>query len=214
MLHLSLTDAMGHGVYAALTASLCLGGLRGARRKGMSLIEQAEATNEALSVHALTRGEDDFVTGLVGRVELRTGRLEIVNAGHVSPYLLRGSEVTSLDLRVDLPFGMFADSTYGSTSLTLEPGDRVVFVTDGMLERSVASVDVPGAIRASADLHPREVVRALADSALAAAGHALQDDATVLCLDWHGMHGESRDSVSGADPARASDPLVSSLVEV
>ncbi len=51
------------------------------------------------------------------------------------------------------------------------------------------------------------MVRALADSALAAAGHALQDDATVLCLDWHGMHDESRDSVSGADPSRASDPF-------
>ena len=102
---------------------------------------------------------------------------------------------------------MFADSTYGSTSLTLEPGDRVVFVTDGMLERNVASIDVPGAIRDTGSLHPREVVRALADSALVAAGHALQDDATVLCLDWHGMHDESRESVSGADRSRASDRL-------
>ena len=51
------------------------------------------------------------------------------------------------------------------------------------------------------------MVRALADSALAAAGHALQDDATVLCLDWHGMHDGSRESVSGADRSRASDRL-------
>ena len=80
-----------------------------------------------------------------------------------------------------------------------------MLVTDGMLERNVASVDLPGAIRTPAALHPREVVRALADSALAAAGHALQDDATVLCLDWHGLHDESRESVSGADPVRASD---------
>ena len=207
VLHLSLTDAMGHGVYAALTASVCLGSLRGARRRGMSLLEQAQATNDAVSGHEVGRAGDDFVAGLLGRVELGTGSLEIVNAGHVSPYLFRDSEVTSLDLRVDLPFGMFADSTYRSTSLGLEPGDRIVFVTDGMLERRVASADVPGAIRATADLHPREVVRALADSALTAAGHSLQDDATVLCLDWHGMHDASRDSPSGADRARASDPL-------
>jgi serine phosphatase RsbU (regulator of sigma subunit) len=207
VLHLSLTDAMGHGVDAALTASMCLGGLRGARRRGMSLLEQATAANGALSEHAAGCAGDDFVTGLISRVELRTGSIEIVNAGHVSPYLLRDSALTSLDLRIDLPFGMFADSTYGSTSLTLEPEDRVVFVTDGMLERNVASIDVSGAIQDTRNLHPREVVRALADSALAAAGHALQDDATVLCLDWHGMHDESRDSVSGADPLRASDPL-------
>jgi serine phosphatase RsbU (regulator of sigma subunit) len=207
VLHLSLTDAMGHGVDAALTASMCLGGLRGARRRGMSLLEQARATNGALSEHAASHAVDDFVTGLISRVELRTGAVEIVNAGHVSPYLLRDSALTSLDLRIDLPFGMFADSTYGSTSLALEPGDRVVFVTDGMLERNVANIDVSGAIQDTGNLHPREVVRALADSALAAAGHALQDDATVVCLDWHGMHDESRDSVSGADPLRASDPL-------
>ena len=83
----------------------------------------------------------------------------------------------------------------------------MVFVTDGMLERNVASVDVPGAIKETEHLHPREVVRALADSALTAAGHALEDDATVLCLDWHGTHDETRDSVSGADPQRASVPL-------
>lgn len=206
-LHISLTDAMGHGVNAALTASVCVGGLRGARRRGMSLLEQASATNSALSEHAASHAGDDFATGLIGRVELRTGSIEIVNAGHVLPYLLRDSALTSLDLGVDLPFGMFADSTYGSTHLTLEPGDRVVFLTDGMLERNVASIDLPGAIRDTRSLHPREVVRALADSALVAAGQALQDDATVLVLDWHGTHDESRDSVSGADPSRASDRL-------
>ena len=51
------------------------------------------------------------------------------------------------------------------------------------------------------------MVRALADSALTAAGHALQDDATVVCLDWHGLHAEARDAASGADTLRASDPL-------
>jgi serine phosphatase RsbU (regulator of sigma subunit) len=204
-LHLSLTDAMGHGVDAALTATTCVAGLRGARRRGMSLLEQARATNSALVEH--TDARDDFVTGLVGRLELTTGRLELVNAGHVSPYLLRGGAVTTLELAIDLPFGLFADSGYRSTVVQLEAGDRLVLVTDGMLERNVASLDLPGAIREGADLHPREVVRALADSALVAAGHALLDDATLLCLDWHGRHDASRNAVSGAEPERASDPL-------
>ncbi|WP_110241136.1 PP2C family protein-serine/threonine phosphatase [Nocardioides gilvus] len=206
-LHLSLTDAMGHGVNAALTASVCVGGLRGARRRGMSLLEQAAIANSSLADHAFGRAGDDFATGVIARVNLETGAIEVINAGHVLPYLLRGTEVTSLDLKADLPFGMFAETVYESTHLTLEAGDRLVFVTDGMLERNVAGIDLPGAIRNSGRLHPREVVRALADSALAAAGHALEDDATVLVLDWHGMHDESRESVSGADPERASEPL-------
>lgn len=206
LLHLSLTDAMGHGVNAALTASLCLGGLRGARRRGASLLEQADEVNDALYEHAASRGGDDFVAGLLGRVDLSAGVLEIVNAGHVAPYLLRRSSVTSLDTHSDLPLGMFPHTSYSSTELPLEPGDRVVFLTDGMLERNVSSVDVPGAIKDTKDLHPREVVRALADSALVAAGHALQDDATVLCLDWNGTR-KSRTTDAGADPLLASPPL-------
>jgi len=206
VLHLSLTDAMGHGVEAALTASVCLGGLRGARRRGGSLLDQACSTNRVLYEHAVG-GHDDFATGLLARLDLRTGSLDMVNAGHVAPYLLRGSELRTLDLRVDLPLGMFADVSYGSTRLELVPGDRLVLVTDGMLERNVGSLDLPGAILATRDLHPREAVRALADSALAAAGHALQDDATLLCLDWHGTHDTPRLAVAGAEPARASERL-------
>jgi serine phosphatase RsbU (regulator of sigma subunit) len=206
-LHMSLTDAMGHGVEAALTASTCLGGLRGGRRAGMSLLEQARSTNAALVERAAGGATDDFVTGLISRLDLVTGSLDVVNAGHVLPYLLHTSRVSTMDLRVDLPFGMFADSVYASSCIVLEPGDRVVFVTDGMLERKAASVDLPSAIRKTRDLHPREVVRALADSALAAAGGSLQDDATVLCLDWHGTHHETRTAVSGAERSRASDPL-------
>jgi serine phosphatase RsbU (regulator of sigma subunit) len=204
LLHLSLTDAMGHGVDAALTASTCLGSLRGARRRGASLLEQAHAANEELSQHG---AGDTFVTGLLGRLDLRTAALEVVNAGHVAPYLLRGGRVTALDLRVDLPLGMFAGTRYATSTRTLQQGDRLVFVTDGMLERTVSSVDLPGAVRDTAELHPREVVRALADGALTAAGHALQDDATVLCVDWHGAHEGSRHAVAGAEPERASAPF-------
>lgn len=99
---------------------------------------------------------------------------------------------------------MFPDTSFTTTLVSLEPGDRLVLVTDGMLERNVASVDLPSAISETRHLHPREVVRALADRSLEAAGHALQDDATLLCLDWHGAHHEPRDSVSGAEPSRAS----------
>ncbi|MGZ5417528.1 MAG: PP2C family protein-serine/threonine phosphatase [Nocardioides sp.] len=207
LLHLSVTDAMGHGVLAALTATLCVGSLRGTRRQDMSLLEQAVTTNIALSEYAGSTRTDDFVTGLMGRLDLRTGTLELVNAGHVAPYLARDSHVDRVDLPVDLPMGLFAESTYRGTQLTLSPGDRLVIVTDGMLERNAANIDLPAAIQETRSLHPREAVRALADSVLEATGHALSDDATVLCLDWHGLHDHNRRAVSGADPARTSRPV-------
>nr|WP_179665663.1 PP2C family protein-serine/threonine phosphatase [Nocardioides panaciterrulae] len=206
-LHLSLTDAMGHGVGAALAATLCVGSLRNARSEGASLLEQVGSTNRALFEHAADYGLEDFVTGLIGRIDLRTGSMDLVNAAHVAPYLARGDDVSTLSLPVDLPIGLFADTTYRASRATLLPGDRIVFVTDGMLERNADDVDLPTEILATRSLHPREAVRSLADRVLEATAHALSDDATVLCLDWHGRHGRDRGSVHGAEPLRVSRPL-------
>ena len=199
LLHLSVTDAMGHGVGAALTATLCVSGLRGARRRGASLAEQAAATNAALAEHAISSSLDDYVTGMIGRLDLRTGILELVNAGHVPPYLARDGVVTTLDLPAQLPFGLFPETTYRPTTVTLEDGDRVVFVTDGMLERNAARLDLARAISESRALHPREAVRHLADSVLSATGQQLSDDATIMIVDWPNEHGHERSTVSGAD---------------
>jgi serine phosphatase RsbU (regulator of sigma subunit) len=207
-LHLSVTDAMGHGVGAALTATLCVSALRGSRRRGASLTEQARSANAAVVEHDAGGGLEDFVTGLVGRIDLKTGVLHLVNAGHVTPYLARGAEVSAIALPTNLPFGVFADTAFQAAELELQRDDRVVFVTDGMLERNAANLDLPTAIRESEKLHPREAANALADSVLAATGHALTDDATVLCLDWYGGHGQDRNTAAGADVLRASGPTV------
>lgn len=207
VLHLSLTDAMGHGVAAALTATLCVGGLRNARKLGASLLEQVTSTNQALMEHSAEHGLEDFVTGIIGRIDLPTGSMELVNAGHVAPYLIRKSELVPLQLPADIPLGLFADVSYTSTRVDLEPDDRIVFLTDGMVERNAVDVDFPAAIVQTRELHPREAVRALADRVLEATGNKLRDDATVLCVDWHGHHGVARVTRHGADLDRASDPL-------
>ena len=152
-------------------------------------------------------GLEDFVTGLVGRVDLRTGSMELVNAGHVAPYLARGAPAPLVDLPGDLPLGLFRDTSYRTSRLVLEPGDRIVCLTDGMLERGAVWVDLAAAIAETRSLHPREAVRTMADRVLEATGRALSDDATVLCLDWHGGHGRDRDTVHGAEHGRASEPL-------
>ena len=206
ILHLSMTDAMGHGVAAALTATLCVSALRGSRREGGSLTDQAHSANAAVAEHSTGAGLDEFVTGLVGRLDLTTGVLHLANAGHVTPYLARAAEVSMIALPTNLPFGIFADTTYETVDLELQPGDRIVFVTDGMLERNAANIDLPTAIRESASLHPREAATALADSVLEATGQALTDDATILCLDWYGGHGQDRSTAEGADVIRASSP--------
>ena len=199
ILHLSITDAMGHGVASALTATLCVGSLRNSRRESATLIEQAAACNTALSDYAVSVSEEGYATGLLGHLDLTTGVLTLVNAGHVAPYLARSGEVGPVELATGLPMGMFQDEEYSTTDLRLQPGDRVVFVTDGMLERNAAALDLIAEISQTRTMHPREATRRLADDVLAVTGPTLADDATLLVLDWHGHHGRDRTTFGGAD---------------
>jgi serine phosphatase RsbU (regulator of sigma subunit) len=102
---------------------------------------------------------------------------------------------------------MFTGSTYRSTDIVLEPGDRLVIVTDGMLERNAADLDLVTTLTTMAAMHPREATRALADAVLELTGGALADDATMLVLDWHGEHHRDRSSVAGADRRRLGADL-------
>jgi serine phosphatase RsbU (regulator of sigma subunit) len=194
-LNLSVTDAMGHGVASALTATLCVAGLRNARRAGASLLEQAAAADEAVR----TYGNDAFVTGLLGCVDLQTGVLGLVNAGHVPPVLMRKDEIAPVELPIDLPLGLNTGGQYRRADLQLEPGDRFVIVTDGMLERQASVLPLTDLLAQTRAVHPREATRRLADAVLDLAGPELADDATILVLDWHGQHGRQRDSRAGAD---------------
>jgi serine phosphatase RsbU (regulator of sigma subunit) len=202
LLHLSITDAVGHGVHSALTATLCVGSLRNTRRQGGTLLDQAQAANQALVAHA--PNDFTFATGILGRLDLRTGVLAMVNAGHPAPVLVRDRTARPLTLPIDRPFGVLAEEAYRSTDVALRVGDRLVLVTDGMLERAAAAVDLPAQLPGLVGLHPREVVRVLGDAVLDIAGPTLPDDACLLVLDWHGGHGDTRSTTSGADQERAS----------
>lgn len=196
-LHLSITDAMGHGVESALIATLCVGSLRNSRRQGLALTSAAARANHDIVRHV---GEGEgFATGLLARVDLPSGVLTAVNAGHVLPLLVRSGRVEPLLLPADLPMGMLPGTRYRSTAVPLLPGDRVLLVTDGILERNAADLDLVSHILATRGDHPREAVRHLADAVVAVAGHDLLDDATLLMLDWHGGHQNLRDSDAGAD---------------
>jgi serine phosphatase RsbU (regulator of sigma subunit) len=204
-LHLSITDAVGHGVQSALTATLCVGSLRNTRRGGGTLLDQAQAANQALADNA--PGGSTFATGLLGRLDLRTGVLDVVNAGHPLPLLVRDGTVEPVALPANRPFGVLRHRAYLPAEIVLQPGDRLVMVTDGMLERDAADLDLPARLQEVSGLHAREIVRVLGDLVLEIAGPTLPDDACLLVLDWHGSHGGTRDTTAGADPNRASTPI-------
>lgn len=204
-LHLSISDAKGHLVHAAQLATLAVAALRNARRAHANILDQARDANTAIAEHAL---DEDFVSALLLRVNLATGAVAAVNAGHPPPYLVRDGVVSTVTLAADLPFGVLPGGGYSEQALILQPGDRLVLVTDGILERDATDLDVAAALADMTHLHPREVVHTFARAVLAVTGGKLEDDATLLCLDWYGPRpgGNDRDATAGASQARASEP--------
>lgn len=195
-LHLSLTDAMGHTVDAAVLATVLVGALRNARRAGVGLAEQADRANRDLERYAQS---GEFVTGQVTRLDLRAETAAIVNAGHPPPLRLRDRRVQPVPLHADPPFGVVPGYSYRVQELPLEPGDRLMFLTDGMLERNALNIDIGTLIEEGADMHPREAVQQLIQVVLEVTGGDLEDDATVLCLDWHGGPPRRRTTDAGAN---------------
>ncbi|MCX2926295.1 PP2C family protein-serine/threonine phosphatase [Streptomyces sp. NEAU-W12] len=192
-LHLSITDAMGHDTNSALLATLLVGALRRARRSGCDALEQAHHAHQALLSHNC-----GLATGQLLCIDLETGLCELVNAGHPWPLRLREGTVEEVGLAVNLPFGVAAPTSYRLQELRLQPGDRLILLTDGMQERGAAAVDLASVVHDTRALHPREAVRSLTAAVFDACHGSLKDDATVLILDWHG--GRRRPAGTGSGP--------------
>ena len=114
----------------------------------------------------------------------RDGRA--VNAGHPEPFLLRNGRVSGCRSIRTSPSA--SRPPLPQQHFVLEPGDRLLVVTDGFLERAEACghLDVAAALVETAALHPREMVHVFKSSVLAATEAELGDDASLLCIDWHG----------------------------
>lgn len=190
----AIFDGMGHGVEATMLTTLAMGAYRHARRTGEAPAAAHGAIEDAVST--LYAGEA-FVTGILARVSLESGLLEWSNAGHPPPLLLRRHRVVRrLTCTPSLPFGLGGDCT-GVASEALEPGDSVLFFTDGIIEGSPPQGEPFGAERL-ADLWeqqsasgqaPEEVLRKLVGAVVDYnAGH-LRDDATFMQLSWYGPGG-------------------------
>jgi serine phosphatase RsbU (regulator of sigma subunit) len=195
-LHISMTDAMGHSVSSALLATLVVGALRNARRRSGDLVDQAQSAHEALSAYATDGG---FVTGQLVRVDLVEQVATVLNAGHPHPFRLRDGRAEEIDLVSEPPFGASSGASWSVQAFPLQAGDRVLFLTDGMLERNADSLDMPQLMLASAHVHPREAIQFLTHAALDAVDGDLRDDATSLCFDWHGGAQGDRVAHAGAE---------------
>ncbi|MER7515518.1 PP2C family protein-serine/threonine phosphatase [Streptomyces sp. NPDC126499] len=189
-LMLYVTNGMGEGIEASLLTNLAINALRNARRAGISIADQAALADQAVYAHY--QGQR-YLSVLMLDFDLTTGRAGVVDAGSPRLLRLRDGVVERVDFEAQLPLGMFEETDYVAQDFHTEPGDRLVFVSDGV--HAVASPQgeaygeqaLTRAIHATRLLPAAEVPRAILRELTGhRGGPAPADDALVVCLDWHG----------------------------
>ena len=185
----AIFDATGHDLHSGLAAATALAAYRNSRRQGHGLFEQTEAVHRAIGDEFAGQ---TYATGVLGTLELDTGELRYVAAGHPPPLLLRqGHVVKTLDSGRRALLGL--DRVAADVAEEwLEPDDVLVLYTDGITEardadRRFFGLDrlVDFVEREAADGVPLpEIVRRVGRRILEHQNGVLQDDATILLIQW------------------------------
>ncbi len=193
-------DVMGHGLHSAQCAVLAVAAYRNSRRAGRSLTESLQSIDEALLAGL---GGDVYATAVLAELATDTGLLQWVNAGHPEPLLLRGGKlIKTLHVEHGPPVGLgdlYAAYPIAVGSEQLEPGDRILLYTDGVVEARSPSGEFFGVDRL-ADLIIRhlagglpapETMRRVVRELLDHHQDQLSDDASMLLLEWRSGNEEA-----------------------
>jgi serine phosphatase RsbU (regulator of sigma subunit) len=194
VLHVAVFDAVGHGLQASLLAGLAVSCYRNARRAGLDLAHSAASIDTALD--AMFGGER-FVTAFLAQLDVDSGRFRWINAGHPAAMLLREAQVVKeLQGSPALPLGLHTltgdAGAFPVSEEALEPGDRVLLLTDGVDEARNEHGEFFGRTRvaefaakeAATGFATPEVMRRLQQATLRHQVGRLQDDATMLFVEW------------------------------
>ncbi|TXS11490.1 serine/threonine-protein phosphatase [Streptomyces sp. adm13(2018)] len=189
-LFVTVSNGMGEGIAAALLTNLAINALRNARRAGLSLCDQAALADQAVYGQY---GGRQYLSTLLFRFHLPTGHVEIIDAGSPKVWRVRGGVVETIALEAQMPLGMVEDTVYVSQSFQIEPGDRLLFISDGIYDALSPSGEkyslraLAASISNTRLLPAAQVPRAMLQELLGHRGSGpATDDSLVMCLDWHG----------------------------
>ncbi|HTY83241.1 MAG TPA: SpoIIE family protein phosphatase [Silvibacterium sp.] len=179
-LYVIVADISGKGVSAAVLGSTLQGLIHGQILSGLSLPEIALFANKYICDKNIRKYATLFLLRLTP-----DGVTEYVNCGHVQPLLHRAPDAspdsTTSPASCNLPVGLFADATYCSEILQLEPGQRLFVLTDGITEAEDPSGQCFGDGRLQSLISNGAMLSRILDELRTfTAGAELEDDCTMV----------------------------------
>jgi hypothetical protein len=190
-LDFAIVDAVGHGMSSVLMSAAVINSARNTRREGGNLTTAYQQADQVMRDHF---GDCYYVTGQLATLDLPTGSLRWINAGHPPPLLVRnGTYAGELACAPSMPIGL-GGSVVEVATQKLQGGDRVLFYTDGITESRSADASRFGTerladllVRSTHDHVPvAETVRRLSANVVAYVDEGLNDDATLLLIEYRG----------------------------
>jgi serine phosphatase RsbU (regulator of sigma subunit)/ligand-binding sensor domain-containing protein len=131
-LAICMADVTGHAMEAAIPVVMFSGILESQMEFDQPLGELFAKLNRSL---CRTLNSRTFVCFCMGELDLRSRRLELANGGCPFPYHYRAAEEDVVELEIEAyPLGINAETEYPTLTVQLEPGDRLVFCSDGIIE--------------------------------------------------------------------------------
>jgi hypothetical protein len=205
-LYVSIFDGTGHDLASGLLASVAMASCRSTRRSGGTLAEVVSHADHAVSAQF---GGNRFVTALLCHLNVVSGLFTWIPCGHPPPLLIRGNKVVKeLDRRMRLPLGLTGiddprhvegpdnagNGGHGPPEHTerLEPQDRILLYTDGVVEGRAADGTPFGVERLSdfiirhsqSGIPANETIRRLHHAISDYQHGRLVDDATIVMVEW------------------------------
>jgi sigma-B regulation protein RsbU (phosphoserine phosphatase) len=180
-----LGDVSGKGSAAALYGAVAIGILRSLAPQKLLPAELLRQMNELMCVRRI---EGRFMTFCFATWRKPTRKLRIASAGQTQPLLLKNGKCDSVKLE-GFPFGIYEDVTYDEWSMILDPGDILVFQSDGLSEAPDPDGKLfgIGRLRTLIEQHAKRPAGEIADLLLAAVqdftqGAAITDDRTLVVM--------------------------------
>jgi sigma-B regulation protein RsbU (phosphoserine phosphatase) len=182
-----LGDVTGKGLPAALYAALAVGTLQGVHKTGTDPAAVLSQLNRRMLLHNISHR---YAAVACACFDPRTGVMRISSAGMEGPLHVTAAGCQEMALQ-GLPPGMFPNASYDSATLRLEPGDSIVFFSDGLSDTKNHAGDFFGKERirevCSSMLRatPQEQLNAIRSAVKAhAEGETQQDDRAIAVLSY------------------------------